>query len=55
MIGIAAAAFVAIFLFDVPFPLIVLAAGVIGFLGGRAGLRAFQGGWRPCVAPGESR
>ncbi len=33
--GIAAAAFVAIFVFDVPFPLIVLAAGVIGYFGGR--------------------
>jgi chromate transporter len=33
--GIAAAAFVAIFVFDVPFPLIVLAAGVIGYWGGR--------------------
>jgi chromate transporter len=43
MIGIAAAAFIAIFLFNLPFPLIVLGAGMIGFLGGRAGLRAFQG------------
>jgi chromate transporter len=43
MIGIAAAAFVAIFLFDLPFPLIVLGAGVTGFVGGRLGLRAFQG------------
>src|SRR4051794_892468 len=30
MLGLAAAAFVAIFFFDVPFPLIVLLAGVIG-------------------------
>jgi chromate transporter len=41
MIGIAAAAFVAIFFFDVPFPLIVLAAGLIGFFGGRAGRSEF--------------
>jgi chromate transporter len=33
--AIAAAAFVAIFAFDVPFPAIVLAAGLIGHLGGR--------------------
>jgi chromate transporter len=33
--GIAAAAFVAIFAFNLPFPLIVLAAAVIGYLGGR--------------------
>ena len=33
--GIAAAAFVAIFVFDVPFPLIVLGAGLIGWVGGR--------------------
>jgi chromate transporter len=42
MRALAAAAFVAIFFFDVPFPLIVLAAGLIGFFGGRAGLAAFQ-------------
>ncbi|HUF37573.1 MAG TPA: chromate efflux transporter [Anaerolineales bacterium] len=35
MVAIAAAAFTAIFFFDVPFPLIVLAAGLLGFLGGR--------------------
>ncbi len=33
--GIAAAAFVAIFAFDIPFPAIVLAAGLIGYVGGR--------------------
>lgn len=35
MWGIAAAAFVGIFFSKLPFPLIVLAAGVIGFVGGR--------------------
>jgi chromate transporter len=44
MVGIAAAAFVAIFFFDVPFPLIILGAGLIGLLGARAGLAAFLGG-----------
>ena len=42
--AIAAAAFVAIFFFGVPFPMIVLTAGVIGFLAGRAGLEAFKAG-----------
>jgi chromate transporter len=35
MVAISAAAFVAIFSFHVPFPFIVLGAGVVGFLGGR--------------------
>jgi chromate transporter len=35
MIALAGFAFVAIFLYDVPFPLIVLSAAVFGFLGGR--------------------
>ena len=35
MWGIAAAAFVAIFAFDTPFPAIVLAAGLIGYFGAR--------------------
>ncbi|MGD9509642.1 MAG: chromate efflux transporter [Geminicoccaceae bacterium] len=44
MVGIAAAAFLAIFAFGVPFPLIVLAAAAIGYAGGRAGLPAFLAG-----------
>src|SRR5829696_5056388 len=44
MLALAAAAFVAIFFFGVPFPIIVLTAGVIGYLGGRAGLPQFQVG-----------
>ena len=44
MRGIAAAAFVAIFFLDAPFPLIVLGAAVIGYVGGRTGLPAFRGG-----------
>lgn len=44
MVGLAAGAFLAIFAFGVPFPLIILAAGVAGYLGGRAGLPAFSGG-----------
>ncbi|HUE79818.1 MAG TPA: chromate efflux transporter [Sphingomicrobium sp.] len=44
MLGLAAAAFVAIFVLDVPFPAIVLAAGLIGYAGGKAGFRAFEAG-----------
>jgi chromate transporter len=44
MVAIAAAAFVAIFFFDVPFPLIILTAGLVGLAGGRAGLAAFRAG-----------
>jgi chromate transporter len=44
MIALAAASFVAIFFLNVPFPLIILMAGVIGYLGGRRGLPQFQSG-----------
>lgn len=44
MVAIAAASFVAIFGFAMPFPLIILVAGLIGFFGARAGLPAFHGG-----------
>ncbi len=42
--GIAAAAFVAIFAADVPFPLIVLGAAVVGYLGGRLAPASFTAG-----------
>src|SRR5450631_2613274 len=42
MIGLAAASFVGIFFFSVPFPVIVFGAALIGFVGGRLGLVAFQ-------------
>ena len=46
-LGIAAAAFVAIYVLHVPFPLIVLAAGVFGFLGTRLWPQSFWNGkWR---------
>lgn len=44
LIGIAAAAFVAIFLLNLPFPLIVIAAGVLGYIGGRLRPRQFATG-----------
>jgi chromate transporter len=42
--AIAAAAFVAIFAFDVPFPYIVLGAAVLGFIGGRVAPDKFRTG-----------
>ncbi|HEX2116190.1 MAG TPA: chromate efflux transporter [Alphaproteobacteria bacterium] len=41
MVALAAAAFIAIFFFDIPFPIIVLGAGLLGFIGGRSGMEAF--------------
>ncbi|MBB4189348.1 chromate transporter [Sinorhizobium terangae] len=41
MLALAAGAFIALFLFRAPFPMVVLAAGVIGYFGGRAGWAAF--------------
>lgn len=42
MLAIAAAAFLAIFAFKVPFPLIVFFAAVIGYLGTKSGSRLFR-------------
>ncbi len=60
MLAIAGLAFAAIFLFRVPFPLIVLAAGVLGWAGASAGLSSFGGGGGhgasgPGLADAESR
>ena len=44
MIGLAASAFIAIFFYSVPFPIIILAAGILGFFGGHFGYAAFQTG-----------
>src|ERR1700730_11202672 len=42
MVGLAAAAFVGIFFFAVPFPIIIFGAALIGFLGSWSGARAFE-------------
>ncbi|WLI10331.1 MULTISPECIES: chromate efflux transporter [Pseudomonas] len=42
--GIAAASFTAIFVFNVPFPLIVLGAAIIGYFGGRLAPERFRTG-----------
>ena len=44
MIALAAAAFIAIFFFNVPFPIIIIAAGVIGYVGARSGRPEFAAG-----------
>jgi len=44
MIAIAAISLAAIYAFDVPFPVIVAVAGLIGFIGGRRGVSAFAPG-----------
>lgn len=56
MLGLAAAAFVAIFFFDIAFPLIILSAALLGYWGGKRGLAAFQvgGGHGDGNAPGLS-
>lgn len=43
-IALAAAAFIGIFFLNVPFPVIIFSAALIGFVGGMMGLAAFQGG-----------
>jgi chromate transporter len=54
MQGLAAAAFIGIFFLNVPFPLIVFGAGLIGFIGGRAGLPQFAvGGGRRLAKENE--
>jgi chromate transporter len=56
MRAIAGAAFAAIFFFAAPFPAIVLAAALIGWLGHRAGSRAFAvGGHGPALASDDAR
>ncbi|HEV2532127.1 chromate efflux transporter [Phenylobacterium sp.] len=42
MIALAAGAFAALFVFKVSFPLVIVAAGLIGFIGGRLRLPAFM-------------
>lgn len=54
MRAIAALAFVAIFVLSLPFPLIVLAAGLAGYLGTRLGSTAFQAGGHGASGPGLS-
>src|SRR5262245_9341016 len=43
LVGVAVIAFVAIFFFAVPFPLIIITAALVGYLASRLGYAAFQG------------
>jgi chromate transporter len=42
MVALAAAAFIGIFFLNIPFPIIIFGAALIGFIGARTGLGAFQ-------------
>jgi chromate transporter len=44
MVALAALAFIGIFFLDVPFPIIVFGAALIGLIGQRTGIASFQGG-----------
>jgi chromate transporter len=48
--AIAAAAFAALFVFGVPFPLVILGAAVIGFVGGRAAPQVFRSAGQAAAA-----
>ncbi|MFX9458043.1 chromate transporter, partial [Acinetobacter baumannii] len=43
MVGLAGLSFITIFFFHAPFPLIILAAALIGFTGHATGFKAFSG------------
>ena len=51
MLGIAAVAFVALFAFNLPFPLVVLVAGIVGYVGSRAYPNTFTGGGHRVTVP----
>lgn len=54
-LGIAAAAFLALFLFNVPFPLVVLGAGLVGYLGARTRPELFgAAAGRPAASAGTA-
>jgi chromate transporter len=61
MAALAVLAFIGIFFFDVPFPLIVLAAAIVGYAGGRIRPHLFTGGpgpgakADPCDSPAVDR
>jgi chromate transporter len=54
-IALAGAAFLALFLFHVPFPIVILAAGLIGWVGGRTGVAAFAGAGNGAAKSGSLR
>lgn len=54
LVAIAALAFLGIFAFGAPFPLIVLSAAIIGYLGNLAGLHRFKSGAAHGTANGDA-
>ena len=42
MVGVAVLSFIALFVFAIPFPFIIAAAALIGFIGSKTGISAFQ-------------
>jgi chromate transporter len=52
--SIAAAAFIALFAFSVPFPFVILGAALVGLVGGRMMPRAFEGGAHATLKAGEA-
>ena len=54
MIGLAGLSFITIFFFHAPFPLIILAAAFIGFVGHATGFKAFSGSFGHGEAKGEN-
>jgi chromate transporter len=53
MVAIAVVSFIAIFAFRVPFPIIIVTAGIIGYLGGKIGSPLFKaGGGHGASGPG---
>ncbi len=54
-IGIAAAAFVAIFFFDLPFPLIIVGAALLGWLGARGAVVVPDADLSPVARPARRR
>jgi len=54
MIGLAGLSFITIFFFHASFPLIILAAAVIGFVGHATGFKAFSGSFGHGEAKGEN-
>ncbi|HEY9011686.1 MAG TPA: chromate efflux transporter [Devosia sp.] len=51
MLGIAALAFVCLFAFNVPFPIVVLAAGLVGYVGTRLNPAIFASGGHKAATP----
>jgi len=54
-VGIAAVAFLLLFLLKLPFPIVILAAGLFGWVAARAGLSAFGGSGHGDARPGTLR